>query len=122
MRTLILPILLSLAMTASIHAEEKPAPFALVIHGGAGVIRRADIPEENIMIILKQNKPDHLFTYVTHENKFNMPLLLTYIKEKHPGQILNVLTSNKTTLSLNEKTEVINFMCHQQLAQQTLIA
>ena len=81
-----------------------------------------NIPEENIMVILKQNKPDHLFTYVTHENKFNMPLLLTYIKEKHPGQILNVLTSNKTTLSLNGKTEVINFMCHQQLAQQTLIA
>ncbi len=48
MRALILPILLSLAMTASIHAKEKPGAFALVIHGGAGVIRRADIPKENI--------------------------------------------------------------------------
>ena len=63
------------------------------------------------MIILKQNKPDHLFTYVTHEDNFNMPLMLTYIQELHPGQVLNVLTSNKTTLALNAKTELINFMC-----------
>lgn len=48
---LLLVILLSLAMTASIHAKNKPAPFALVIHGGAGVISRADIPEENIVKI-----------------------------------------------------------------------
>ena len=79
-----------------------------------------NIPEENMMIILKQNKPDHLFTYVTHEDNFNMPLMLTYIQELHPGQVLNVLTSNKTTLALNAKTELINFMCCQQLAQQML--
>ena len=42
-------------------------------------------------------------------------MLLTYVQEMHPGQKLNVLASNKTTLSLNEKTEVINFMSHQQL-------
>ena len=43
-----LTILSSVAMTTSTQAQQTPAPFALAIHGGAGVISRADIPEENV--------------------------------------------------------------------------
>ena len=96
--------------------------YVLKAQGYKTIYLGTNIPEENILIILKQNKPDHLFTYVTHENNFNMPLLLNYIQEMHPGQKLNVLASNKTTLSLNEKTEVINFMSHQQLSQKLFTA
>lgn len=48
MRKYLMLILLSTLMTHSIQAKDKPAAFALVIHGGAGVISRSDIPEENI--------------------------------------------------------------------------
>jgi L-asparaginase / beta-aspartyl-peptidase len=48
MRKMVSLILLSTVMTSSIQAEDRPAPFALVIHGGAGVIGRSDIPEENL--------------------------------------------------------------------------
>lgn len=48
MRNPFLLILLSLAMTMPTQAKDKPAPFTLVIHGGAGVISRADFPKENI--------------------------------------------------------------------------
>ena len=41
-------ILSSVAMTTSTQAQQTPAPVALAIHGGAGVISRADIPEENV--------------------------------------------------------------------------
>lgn len=41
-------ILLGVAMTHSVFAKDKPAPFALVIHGGAGVISAADIPKDDV--------------------------------------------------------------------------
>ena len=44
----ILSLLVGLIMTLSTQAKEIEHPFALVIHGGAGVISRADIPEENL--------------------------------------------------------------------------
>jgi len=48
MRIRLLTLLASLAMIPPIAAKEHTAPFALAIHGGAGVISRADIPEENL--------------------------------------------------------------------------
>lgn len=48
MRLFILSLLASLAMSSTGLARDKSTPTALVIHGGAGVISRADIPEENL--------------------------------------------------------------------------
>ena len=98
------------------------ACYVLKSKGYKTIFLGTNISEENIMIILKQNKPDYLFTYVTNEHTFNMPGLLTYIQEKLPGQRLNVLAGDKSILSFNDKVDAVNFMSHQQLSRQILIA
>jgi L-asparaginase / beta-aspartyl-peptidase len=48
MRLVYLVLLAGFAMSHDSVARDKPAATALVIHGGAGVISRADIPEQDL--------------------------------------------------------------------------
>lgn len=84
--------------------------YVLKMRGYKTLYLGSNIPEQNIIIILKQRKHDHLFTYVKKGDNLNMPALLSYIQEEHPEQKINVVCGNPMDLDITKNAAVVNFI------------
>jgi MerR family transcriptional regulator, light-induced transcriptional regulator len=56
-----------------------------------------NVPEENILAIIGQKKPDHLFTYLTPGSNFNMHVIACHLRVKTSQQKLHAITADTGT-------------------------